>query len=85
MVALAHSGLTAMIYDSWRPAAVWFLGTGLGLLLLAVMNWAQVGLGPCEQPTAPVVPLAGHFTLRGPARRLSYGTCCHSHDFTPCP
>jgi hypothetical protein len=27
----------------------------VGLLLLAAMNWAHVGLEPCRQPTAPVV------------------------------
>ena len=54
-LALLHSILTFVFYDQWGPDAVWFLGTGLGLLFLAVSNWAHVGLEPCRQPTAPVV------------------------------
>jgi hypothetical protein len=54
-LAVAHVALTAMIYDTWSPDALWFLLSGLGLLVLAVMNWAHVGLGPCELPTAPAV------------------------------
>ncbi len=54
-MALAHSILTPFLYSSWGPDALWFLGTGLGLLFLAVANWAHVGLEPCHQPTAPVV------------------------------
>ena len=53
--AVLHSGLTAVLYESWSPDGVWFLGTGLGLLLLALMNWSHVGLEPCTMPTAPVV------------------------------
>ena len=55
VVGLVHSSLTMVFYDSWSPDAVWFLGTGFALLLLAVMNWSHVGLGPCDLPTAPVV------------------------------
>ena len=45
----------------WVPEAVWFLGTGLGLLLLALMNLAHVGLGPCPQPTAVAVRYVNWF------------------------
>jgi hypothetical protein len=55
LFAILHSALTFVLYDQWAPDAVWFLGTGLGLLFLAVSNWAHVGLEPCRQPTAPVV------------------------------
>jgi hypothetical protein len=55
VVALAHCALTFVLYETWSPDAVWFLGTGMALLLLAVMNWAHVGLGPCDLPTAPAV------------------------------
>lgn len=54
-LAVVHSGLTSVFYDSWSPEAVWFLGTGLGLLFLAVGNWSHVGLEPCDLPTAPVI------------------------------
>ena len=50
-----HAVLTFVIFDSWSPDAVWFFGTGLSLVALAVMNWAHVGLEPCDLPTAPVV------------------------------
>ena len=56
--ALLHSVVTFFIYDITTPDALWFFGTGLGLLLLALMNWSHVGLGPCNQPTAPVVRYA---------------------------
>ena len=55
ILALLHSILTFVLYDQWDPNALWFLGTGLGLLFLAVSNWSHVGLEPCRQPTAPVV------------------------------
>lgn len=55
IVALGHSALTFRLGVGWAPEAVWFLGTGLGLLLLALMNLAHVGLGPCPQPTAVAV------------------------------
>ena len=58
LLSIAHIGLTPMIYDGWTPEAVWFVGTGVGLLLLAVVNWAHVGLEPCRQPTAPAVRYA---------------------------
>ncbi len=58
VIALTHVGATAVYYDGWSPAAVWFSGTGLGLLLLSVINWAHVGLEPCNLPTAPVVRAA---------------------------
>ncbi|HXV85451.1 MAG TPA: hypothetical protein VD793_02075 [Gemmatimonadales bacterium] len=53
-----HSALTPVLYRAWSPGAVWFLGTGLGLLLLSVMNLAHVGLVPCTLPTAPAVRAA---------------------------
>lgn len=55
IMSFLHILLTAQLYGAWSADALWFLATGLGLLLLAVMNWAHVGLEPCRQPTAPVV------------------------------
>src|SRR5690606_40568772 len=40
--------LTFHFYSRWTPDAVWFLGTGLGLLLLAGINRGHIGLGPCR-------------------------------------
>lgn len=57
-LSLVHSVLTVTLYDAWSPDAVWFLGTGLGLLFLTAMNLAHVGLGPCTMPTAPAVRAA---------------------------
>lgn len=61
VLALLHAGLTFRLGLGWTPDAVWFLGTGLGLLLLALMNLAHVGLGPCPQPTAVAVRYANWF------------------------
>jgi hypothetical protein len=44
-----------MLYDEWSPDAVWFLGTGIALLTIAVVNWAHLGEEPCTLPTAKVV------------------------------
>jgi hypothetical protein len=58
LIAVVHSALTFRFYDTWSPNAVWFLGTGLGLLLLAVTNLAHVGIEPCRMPTTPLVRAA---------------------------
>lgn len=57
-MGIVHSALTAVFYTGWTPNALWFLGAGLGLVLLAVMNWAHVGLEPCRLPTAVAVKWA---------------------------
>ena len=62
ILAALHSSLTIVLYRDWSPDSVWFLGTGLGLLLLAAVNWTHVGIEPCELPTAPVVRFA-NFTF----------------------
>jgi hypothetical protein len=55
VIALVHMAVTFRMYDEWSPDAVWFLGTGVGLLCMAVMNIAHVGLEPCSLPTAIAV------------------------------
>lgn len=55
LLAAVHSVLTVRLYAVWSADAVWFLGTGLGLLLLGLLNWSHVGLEPCQQPTARFV------------------------------
>jgi hypothetical protein len=55
LVAVVHCAVTPTRYARLSPDSVWFLGTGLGLILLGVMNWAHVGLEPCRMATAPVV------------------------------
>jgi uncharacterized membrane protein YuzA (DUF378 family) len=68
VIASIHCVVTFMVYDQWSPDAVWFLGTGLGLLLLAAVNWSHVGLEPCNLPTALVVRWANLvFALLGVA------------------
>jgi hypothetical protein len=58
VLATVHAVLTMSLYGQWSADAVWFLGTGLGLLLLAGMNLAHVGLEPCRLPTARAVRAA---------------------------
>ena len=55
LVALVHCAVTPLMYSRLSPNAVWFLGTGLGLLLLGILNWAHVGVEPCDMPTAPII------------------------------
>lgn len=58
LLAVVHSALTFALYPTWSPDAVWFLGTGIGLLLLAVLNWAHIGVEPCLQSTTRLVRIA---------------------------
>lgn len=55
LLAVIHSVLTFVIYSGWSAEAVWFLGTGLGLLLLAVLNLTHIGVEPCRHFSARVV------------------------------
>lgn len=55
LVALAHSALTFVLYHQWTAEPVWFLGTGLGLLLVATLNLSHIGVEPCHSPTAKLV------------------------------
>ena len=55
VIALAHSALTFVFYREWGSEAVWFLGTGLGLLVVSALNWSHIGIGPCHSPTAKLV------------------------------
>ena len=58
LIALIHSALTFVLYRDWSPDSVWFLGTGLGLLLLAALNWTHIGIDPCRMPTTRLVRVA---------------------------
>lgn len=58
LLAVIHSGLTPVFYSRWSAGALWFLGTGLGLLLLGLLNLVHIGREPCRQPTARFVRLA---------------------------
>jgi hypothetical protein len=55
LLATIHSALTPFLYSAWEPEAVWFLGTGLGLLLLAVFNLAHIGIESCRRPSARLI------------------------------
>lgn len=65
-MGLMHCAVTPIAYSTWSPDAAWFLGTGLGLVLLGVFNWGHVGLEPCRMVTAPLVRVANWvYTLFG--------------------
>ena len=55
VLGIVHSALTLPIYRSWSAEAVWFLGTGVALISIAVINWAHIGEEPCALPTARAV------------------------------
>jgi hypothetical protein len=46
---------------------LWLVGAPLGVALRAARNWAQVGVEPCEQPTAKVVRTANTIYAVGAA------------------
>jgi hypothetical protein len=54
-LALLHSALTFAFFSPWSAGAVWFLGTGLGLLLLAALNFTHVGSEPCRRRTTRLI------------------------------
>lgn len=58
VIALVHIGVMVPIYAEWSLDAVWFVGTGMGLLLIAGLNLAHIGEQPCYQPTARFVRAA---------------------------
>lgn len=58
VIALIHCCLTLVLYPYWSGDAVWFLGTGMGLLLLSALNWTHIGVEPCRQPTTRLVRIA---------------------------
>jgi hypothetical protein len=65
-LAALHVALTTTLYRSWSADAVWFMGAGLGLLLLSALNIAHLGVEQCRQPTARFVRWANwSFVLFG--------------------
>ena len=58
LIAIVHSVFTWFAYQSWTANAAWFLGTGLGLLLLSALNLSHIGIEPCRQPTTRLVHAA---------------------------
>jgi hypothetical protein len=38
LLGVAHMGFTALAFKSWSPGAAWFLGTGLGFVVLGFLN-----------------------------------------------
>ena len=60
LFALLHTVLTPILYDGWTPDSVWFLGTGIGLMLLGALNLAHIGIEPCRSPTARLVRWANY-------------------------
>jgi hypothetical protein len=55
LIAIAHIGLTAPLYRGWSADAAWFLGAGLGVLVVGLLNLTHVGVEPCQRPTARFV------------------------------
>jgi len=56
-VGLAHCLVTAFAFRAWSPNAAWFLGAGLGVLLVGLLNLVHVGHSPCRMPTTRFVRL----------------------------
>jgi hypothetical protein len=38
LLGVAHMGFTALAFKSWSLGAAWFLGTGLGFVVLGFLN-----------------------------------------------
>ncbi len=71
-IAIAHTIVAALTFRTWSPDAVWFLGTGLAILLIGTMNLTHIGLEPCRMPTVRFVRAANIlFALFGLASLLA--------------
>ena len=58
LLGLAHCALGFLTLDEWNPDALWFLGAGLGVLLVGALNLVHIGVEPCRMPTVRFVRLA---------------------------
>lgn len=58
VIAFIHCCATPLLYHSWSEDAAWFLGAGLGLLLLSALNWTHIGSEPCRRPTVRLIKAA---------------------------
>lgn len=58
LLGLAHSVLTFAFYPRWTAGAAWFLGAGLGLVLLAAVNGAVLTEARASGATTRVVCVA---------------------------
>ncbi len=54
-VGVAHCVVAWLLHDAWTAEAVWFLGTGLGIVFVGTLNLAHIGLSPCRMPTVRFV------------------------------
>ena len=54
-VGLAHRLVTAFAFRTWSPDAAWFLGAGLGVLVVGLLNVVHIGSRPCRMPTVRFV------------------------------
>jgi hypothetical protein len=58
LIAVVHCAMTLSLYSAWTADAVWFLGTGLALLLVGSLNLSHIGVEPCRMPTTRLVRAA---------------------------
>ncbi len=63
LIGIAHCVVTAFAFGAWTDRAVWFLGAGLGVLLVGALNLVHIGLGPCRMPTTRFVRAANWMYL----------------------
>jgi hypothetical protein len=54
-IGLAHCLFTAFAFRTWSPDAAWFLGAGLGVLVVGLLNVVHIGSSPCRMPTVRFV------------------------------
>ena len=54
LIGALHVGVAPFLYRHWAPDAVWFVGTGLGLLFIGLLNLAQLQAGPAWDHTARI-------------------------------
>jgi hypothetical protein len=71
-VGVAHLAVAALSYDAWTARALWFVGAGLGVLVVGAMNLAHIGLGPCRMPTVRLVRIInGTYAVFGVAALIA--------------
>ena len=57
-IGITHCAVTAVAFQTWSADTVWFLGTGLAVVLIGSLNLVHIGVEPCRMPTVRFIRAA---------------------------
>jgi hypothetical protein len=71
-IGITHCVMTAFAFRTWSADSVWFLGAGLAVVLIGLLNLVHIGIQPCRMPTVRFVRAANWvFTVFGASALLA--------------